>query len=58
MKVISVNEFFSVLGETVSTTSPSYGKIIEVINGCTQYEIDEDLVDAMEALKRYFNKEN
>ena len=58
MTVISVNEFFSVLGETVSNTNPIYGKFIEVINGCTQYEIDEDLIDAMEALKRYFSKEN
>ena len=58
MKVISVDEFFSILGETVSTSSPSYRIFVEVVNGCTQYEIDEDLVDAMEALKKYFNKEN
>ena len=55
MKVISVNELFRILGETVSIPNE---KFIEVINGCTQYEIDEDLIDAMEALKRYFGKEN
>ena len=56
MKVISIDEFYKALGETVSSSDPTYDKIIDVLVSCKQYEFDDELLDALNVLKRYFNE--
>ena len=55
MKVISVNQFLRVLGESVPEKVRRL-VIEEVLDDCTEYEVDEDLLDALKVLKRYFNE--
>lgn len=55
MTVISVDQFLRVLSESV----PEKVRILvieEVLDDCTKYEVDGDLLDALKVLKRYFNE--
>ena len=56
MAVVSEDEFFSLLGVTVSSTSPLYQVCVDTFARCKKYEMDEDVIDALETLKRYFNE--
>jgi len=54
MTVISVDQFLRVLSESVPEKVRTL-VIEEVLDDCTKYEVDEDLLDALKVLKRYFN---
>ena len=55
MTVISVDQFLRVLSESVPEKVRTL-VIKEVLDDCTKYEVDEDLLDALKVLKRYFNE--
>jgi len=55
MTVISVDQFLRVLSESVPEKVRAL-VIKEVLDDCTKYEVDEDLLDALKVLKRYFNE--
>ena len=55
MTVISVDQFLRILSESVSEKVRTL-VIEEVLDDCTKYEVDEDLLDALKVLKRYFNE--
>lgn len=58
MIVVSVDEFLNLMGQTVSSTSPLYQVCIDTFERCKKYEMDEDVTNALETLKRYFNEVN
>ena len=55
MTVISIDQFLRVLSESVPEKVRTL-VIEEVLDDCTKYEVDEDLLDALKVLKRYFNE--
>lgn len=55
MTVISVDQFLRVLSESVPEKVRTL-VINEVLDDCTKYEVDEDLLVALKVLKRYFNE--
>ena len=55
MTVISVDQFLRVLSESVPEKVRTL-VIEEVLNDCTKYEVDGELLDALKVLKRYFNE--
>ena len=56
MIVVNVDEFLNLMGQTVSSTSPLYQVCIDTLERCKKYEMDEDVANALETLKRYFNE--
>lgn len=55
MEVISVQQFLRVLSESVPEKVRTL-VIEEVLDDCTKYEVDGELLDALKVLKRYFNE--
>ena len=55
MEVISVHQFLRVLSESVPEKVRTL-VIEEVLDCCTKYEVDGELLDALKVLKRYFNE--
>ena len=55
MEVISVHQFLRVLSESVPEKVRTL-VIEEVLDDCTKYEVDGELLDALKVLKRYFNE--
>ena len=58
MTVVSVDEFLNLMGQTVSSTSHLYAVCVDIFAHCKKYEMDEDVTNALETLKRYFNEVN
>ena len=56
MTLVSVDEFLNLMGQSVSSTSPLYQVCIDIFARCKKYEMDEEVIDALETLKRYFNE--
>ena len=55
MEVISVQQFLRVLSESVPEKVRTL-VIEEVLDDCTKYEVDGELLEALKVLKRYFNE--
>lgn len=52
-EMISVRELCRALSESVS--QKTHDEVLDVINSCTKYTVDEEVFTALNILKRYFN---
>lgn len=53
MEMISVRDLCRALGESVS--QKTHDEVMDIINSCTKYDVNEEIFDALNILKRYFN---
>ena len=53
MEMVSVRDLCKALSESVS--QKTHDEVLDVINSCTKYDVNEEIFDALNVLKRYFN---
>ena len=56
MQMISVAEFCELLGQSLSS-GEAYDTVLDVVQGCTKYEMDDEVMGAINMLREYFNRE-
>ena len=56
MEVIFVDEFLKLLSESVS--QKTHDEVVPLVHACHKVDIDGQLLNAVEAIRRYFKEEN